>query len=373
MIGQHRHVAVRLPKFPPNGESKPIAVQWSRNVVDSNVSPDQDPRCPTDRTRASHQRANVCLVELLEARSVPSGLGLFIFRACIRDPIHQDRSHIQRGFTERPWGAGRLAAIERGGPRLASCRSRRDSDGCHTRLGGIGLKLRQFVDVGYPSVRKRCLPATDTVLEAANSVVGLVGVTPSHSLPIAGAASTAAGTVLDTVNSTLDVVVASPAPVVSPIDVEPGSEVASTGNATSGGVGAFSAAPVADRCRTGIAVRKHGQCNERRGGDVGAPVASSIDVGVGSKAEGRNRRPAGSLMQDQSQFTAKLGVTAPGTCLRQPVDRLGDDLQSGPRDRPRGGRGQRSSYECTGPHKTILHRPTIAYSPGHRFCRTLSL
>ena len=318
MIGQHRHVAVRLPKFPPNGESKPIAVQWSRNVVDSNVSPDQDPRCPTDRTRASHQRANVCLVELLEARSVPSGLGHFSFSGLASAIQSTKTDLISNVGLPSDLGAGRLAAIERGGPRLASCRSRRDSDGCHTRLGGIGLKLRQFVDVGYPSVRNAVLPATDTVLEAANSVVGLVGVTPSHSLPIAGAASTAAGTVLDTVNSTLDVVVASPAPVVSPIDVEPGSEVASTGNATSGGVGAL-LAPLLSPIDAEPGSQSASTGNATSGGveTLVAPVASSIDVGVGSKAEGHATDAQAVLPAPDAGSvtiqTAKLGATALGT------------------------------------------------------------
>ena len=258
-------------------------------------------------------------MELLEARSVPSGLGHFSFSG-LASAIQSTKTDLISNVG-LPSDLGAPVVLQ---PSNAEAPVLRVVEVVATATDAIldsaesGLNFVSSSTSATLRFAGAVLPATDTVLEAANSVVGLVGVTPSHSLPIAGAASTAAGTVLDTVNSTLDVVVASPAPVVSPIDVEPGSEVASTGNATSGGVGAL-LAPLLSPIDAEPGSQSASTGNATSGGveTLVAPVASSIDVGVGSKAEGHATDAQAVLPAPDAGSvtiqTAKLGATALGT------------------------------------------------------------
>jgi hypothetical protein len=288
MSDQHRHIAERVPKFGPNRELKPIRLRWRHNVMSSRISPDQEKRCRKDQTAARHPRANTYLVELLEARWVPSALGHFSLSGLA--PAIQSTT---TNFIANVVSPSDLSApVVLQSPNLEAP-ALRDVDVVATATvamldsASLGPNLVGSSPSAALPIVRAVATTTGTVLDTANSVVDLVGVTPSHAFPVEGVVSTATGTVLERVNLIPNPVVASPAPVQSPIDVELGSQVASTGNATSGGVEALL-----------------------------APVVSSIDFGLGSTSEGHateaqavSPAPGAGLVTIQ---TAAPGATALG-------------------------------------------------------------
>jgi hypothetical protein len=288
MNGQHRLIRERPPELGSNRESNRIVLQRRRGFLDPTGLPDRDQHSAYDRTAARQERAIACLVELLEARSVPSALGHLSFTGLV--------SAIQITPTDLanivmpPSNIGEQVVLPSSNlPARALPVVDVIAAATDTVLDVVNSGLNLIGSSAAPAlpVEGVVATATGTMLNAVNSGINAIGSSPVPALPIGGVVATATGTVLDAVNSGLNLGGATPGPVLPKIDVDLGSHVVSAGNKTSGAVEASL-----------------------------APVVSSIPIELGSPVDGQAAlAQAVSIAPDAGSVaipTAAQGATALG-------------------------------------------------------------
>jgi hypothetical protein len=236
MIGQLHRIADEPPEFGPNRGPSRIALEWRRDSMNWKALPHCDWRCPRDRTAARHEHVIICQVEILEARSVLSGLG--------HRSLSGLASAIQAPTTDLVHSAMMLPS-ELGEPVVLSSsnspsplplpigRFVATATGAMLDVVNSGLNLVGSLSSPALPIGGVVAKATGAVLHAVNSDLNLAGSLPSPALPTGSVVAKAASTVLEALNSGPSPVAASPPSVPPPIDLDLGSHVASAGSAVS--------------------------------------------------------------------------------------------------------------------------------------------
>jgi hypothetical protein len=290
LIDQHRHIAERPPELDSNRKRSRIALKRWRDSMSSKASPDQNQHFRRNRTATRQERSIACLVELLEVRSVPSGLGQLSISG-LTSVIQSTQTGLVRSV---------VPLFDLGEPDVLSSSNSPASalpfidvvtTASGTVLGAVNSDLNLAGVTRSPAlpIGSAVAAVSGTILDAVGSGLNLVGATPSPTLPIGSVVATATGTVLNAVNSGQILLGPSPAPVVAPIDVDLGSHVASAGNATSGVVEALL-----------------------------APVVSSIHVDLGSQVDG-SASDAQAVSFAAGAGSVAIQTAAPGTIAHATV------------------------------------------------------
>ncbi len=221
MIGRQLHSTERPELSRSNGGSISVALQERRDGTCRGTRRVSNQQCPRSGTSAHRRRGLAYLVECLEDRSVPSGLGNLS-----------------------------LSAIP-------------------TAVQSTAPVLQDFVPPSNLGAR--------VVAPSSNS--------PTLALPVGGIVATTAGTVLDAVSLGLIAIGGSPAPLVRPIDLALGSQTTGTGNPDAGAADAWSGplidVPGVISLNVGLPSLVHGVDSIDTGAVAVSVVVSTLDGVVG--------------------------------------------------------------------------------------------